>query len=117
MGNIQTETMCSYFDSNQLSSNNFETNLQSLDNFQREGISKQDLKHIQQAFENMREFNDPPNEVQFSKLKHFPFFNKDDLEKIKSEIAMYNRGIVRNGNELVNLDQPERNFANAKYPE
>jgi len=40
---------------------------------------------MRQAFENLRDENDKPNEVKLSKLKTFPFFNKSDLSRFPKE--------------------------------
>jgi hypothetical protein len=50
----------------------------------REGISFQDVIHIRQAFEGLRDENDgtSSNEVRLSKLRVFPFFNKQDLARL-----------------------------------
>ena len=40
---------------------------------------------MRQAFENLRDENDKPNEVKISKLKLFPFFNKSDLSRFPKE--------------------------------
>jgi hypothetical protein len=41
--------------------------------------------NIKQAFDNLRDENDRPNEVKLSKLRTFPFFNKSDLSRFPKE--------------------------------
>jgi hypothetical protein len=41
--------------------------------------------HIRQAFDSLRDENDPPNEVKLSKLKAFPLFTKSDLSRFSKE--------------------------------
>ena len=51
----------------------------------RDDITEQDVANMRQAFENLRDENDRPNEVKISKLKLFPFFNKSDLSRFPKE--------------------------------
>jgi hypothetical protein len=51
----------------------------------RDGITEQDVINIRQAFDNLRDENDRPNEVKLSKLRTFPFFNKSDLSRFPKE--------------------------------
>ena len=50
----------------------------------REGISKQDVKHIRHAFDSLRDENDIGNEVKISKLKQLPIFTRQDIARLIS---------------------------------
>ena len=75
MGNTQNSNMtCSFMDSQNQEVNQFD-----YEDYMRDGLTRQDIFHIRQAFDNMRDDNDRVNEIRLGKLKQFPFFTKEDL--------------------------------------
>ncbi len=48
----------------------------------RDGLNFQDVVHIRQAFEGLRDESDPANEISLAKLQMFPFFTRQDLARL-----------------------------------
>ena len=54
----------------------------------RDGVSPQDILHIRQAFDNMRDESDSTNEIKLRRLKSFPLFTRQDFKKMEQLINM-----------------------------